>query len=106
VHLTPDSGRRWLDRVRTALPGQAAQILAIKPKLREALDGSSELWAIVVLDDEIQRLTRDQVGQLLARVEQSLRAAILADAEGNYEVLTPSISFRTASQDRRAGDVL
>lgn len=100
--IDKDAGSRWLTSLRTRLPREGQQVAAIRPALREALDGSTELFAVVVVSDEVLALPTIARRALLAEIERVVREIVLGDT---YVAVQgwPLVSFRTEAEDRAAG---
>jgi hypothetical protein len=97
--IDPVAGQRWLNALR-APPhgGAAADVVSIRPALRDAEDGSSELWAIVVLNDAVALMPAAQRRQRLAALETRLKAIMLGDT---YDAVPGHrfVSFRTQADE-------
>ena len=97
--IDPSAGRRWLQQLRAAAPDEARNVVDIRVALREAEDGTTELWAIVVLQDAVTQTSREQRRQLLASLADRTRDLMVADPDAPIQGL-PLVSFRPESEDR------
>ena len=88
-----DTGDRWLAALQAA--GAAQDVVSIRRKLRDAEDGTSELWAVVVLLDEVALLPATQRRVRLKRLEDALQRIMLNDG---YDAV-PLVSFRTKADE-------
>ena len=94
-----DTGDRWLAALQAA--GAAQDVVSIRRKLRDAEDGTSELWAVVVLLDEVALLPATQRRVRLKRLEDALQRIMLND--GYDAVPRPAlVSFRTQADEAEA----
>lgn len=93
------AGQRWLNALRAeSADGAATDVVSIRPALRDAEDGSSELWAIVLLNDAVTLLAPGLRRQRLATLEARLKKIMLGDS---YEAAPGHrfVSFRTQADE-------
>jgi len=94
--IDPDAGERWLSALKLRLPNQAQHVVAVHPALRNAEDGSTELYAVLVVDDMVVGLPAALRREILTNIEDGVRQVVLGD-EG-YEGF-PHVAFRTVTED-------
>lgn len=96
--LDPSAGRRWLKDLRSAPISSVGHVVDVRPAQREAEDGSTEIWAIVVLRDSVMQMPADQRRMLLASLEAELKRIVVGDAY--VTTGRPLVSFRTESDEQ------
>lgn len=98
--LDPSAGREWLRELQHAHHEEAAQISDLRPTLREASDGSTEILTTIVLRDSVMRWPTTERGKLLAKLEQWIKDIILGS---NYANLGwPLVGFMSETEARQA----
>lgn len=101
-----ETGSAWLNSLRRGAAEQAAWVVDVRPSLRIAHDGSTEVLTMVVVRDQVLRQSSETRRHLLSEIERHLKAII---RESPFpEEGWPLIGFMTESdllreRERAAG---
>jgi hypothetical protein len=98
----PAVSQRLFELARDAVPTQAARIKRVKAAVRNSLDGSTELYAEVVVDDNVRLMRRAERNAFIDAVERAVRAG-LQNQHYDYDDGAPLVSFLTETESRAAG---
>ena len=99
-----DSGAadRWLQELKKRAATEAQQVVAVRPALREARDGSTEFFVIVVVKNDVLSLSANKRRALIGTLEKTVRNIVLVDESISADDW-PVVSFRTEAEDQAAG---
>jgi hypothetical protein len=91
-------GVDWLEELRRAIPHEAQRVRSIQSALRQANDGSTELFAIVTVDGAVQNMENPGRRGLMNRIEQAVLDVMYRHSTGfDFQRGYPLVSFRFAN---------